>query len=113
MVSTVGQNQDAPIIRDCFYGQIMYEPVPVLEFSKDVDHSGHVELPKPRHRGGLFEGLTRVVQDLDLCRPLLCPLDPEEFGTEEPVQKPRQSIFTFGRRCKSESELWANFEHKL
>ena len=113
MFTPVAKYQYAPPVREGVFSRLNDEVVPSLQFSDDIYHGGHVQLPKARYGWGLFEGLIRVIERCDLCRPLIDPLDLEELGTKEPIQEPRQPIFSFGRRCESESELGADFEHEL
>ena len=113
MFTPVTQHKYAPIVAKRLIDRLDDEGVPVLQFSDDVDHPSHVELPKARYRWGLFEGFIRVTQSNDLCCPLICPFNSEKLWAEEPVQEPRKSVFAFWRRRQSESKLGANFEHKL
>ena len=98
MFTPVGQYQYTPVGSESPFSRLNDEIVPSLEFSDDVDHTGHVKLTKARYGWGLLEGFIRVIQSCDLCRPLIDPLDLEELGTKEPVQEPRKSIFSLRRR---------------
>ena len=115
MFSAIGQNKNASW--GCGAERLLDEAdqdfIPCGQFCNDIDHPGHVDLSKARYGWCIPKSFVRIMNHLDPRRLLVRTFDPEELGPEEPVQEPREPVFSFGRRRKSKSESGAYFEHEL